>query len=494
MFFKNKNKSKGSTLIEALAVLTIFSIAALSFYKMYTQSVVLILESKRRLVAVELAKERMEQLRNVPYDSLVVGSKITEDEVMDVNNVKFRIITEINSIDNPMDNGGAGDTNTNDYKRVKIYVLWTKALDSGVSKTDAVGSDYANYRVELASTFIPPAGQEGGVDYGILSINAVNSKGEPINGASVSITCTGCDGGSNFSASETTDSNGNVTLSVPPSTNTEKYHITIEKSGYQTTKTYEKYNGGSQNYEPLNTHLIVQSRKRTVETFVVDEVFDFPLQVMDPYCTSITGNQTFNYTGGRIVGTNPATTPNTTLYALDTFFGNTAVTTTAGSADVRTDTNLDNTIDSSDKASMGIYELNVSDFEANNSNLTFWKMMPNDGIHRNKLALNGALSLTPCHFIAMDESVDSLEVIVTDSITNLPIENASIRVQNTTLGYVASEETDEFGRTYFPNDKNVPLVPSTYNVRISKSGCSTIDTTIDTSSGGLNSLPVGLSC
>lgn len=494
MFFKNKNKTKGSTLIEALAVLAVFSIAAISFYKMYTQSIVLISESKRRLIAVELAKERMEQLKNIPYNELVVGSKIKEDEIMDVNNIKFRIITEINFIDNPIDNSGAGDTNANDYKRVKLYVLWTKALDSSVSKADAIGNDYEKYRVELVSTFIPPTGQEeSNNEYGILSMNVVDSKGISINGANVSISCAGCDNGSNFTASTTTDSNGNVTLSVPPSTSTEKYHVTITKLGYQTVKTYENYNGGSQNYEPLNTHLMVQTGKRTVETFVMDRIYDFPVEVMDPYCESISGNQTLNYTGGMIVGTDPSTTPNTTLYALDNFFSNTTITTNSGNANIRTDTNLDNTIDSSDKASIGMYELNISDFETNNSNLVFWKMMPNDGIHRNRLALNGSLSPS-CHFIAMDKSVDSLYVIVKDSSTKLPIEDASVRVQNTSLGYVASEETDEFGMTYFPNDKNVPLVPDIYNIRVSKSGCSTIDIKKDISSGGFNSYIFNLNC
>ena len=504
MFFKNKKNTRGSTLIEALMVLAIFSISTLSFYKMYTESAVLILESKRRLVAVELAKERMEQLRNVPYDELVdslSGGKINSDETISVNNIKFRIITEISFVDDPADDA-SGDTNTNDYKRVKIYVLWTEALKTGVSRADAIGSDYEKYRIELVSTFVSPAGQERtSVNYGILSINVINSEGQPVSGATVDIFCDECAtelGTSDFSTSETTDSNGNVTISVPPSyfgsKDTENYEITISKAGYQTTKTHERYNGTSQLYEPLNVHLTVQDNRRTNETFIMDEIYGFPLTVKDPYCDTISGSQTLDYTGGRIIGTNPSTTPNKTLYALDTFFANTTVTTTAGNGDVRTDTNLDGVIDSSDDASTGVYELNISDFETNNSNLTFWKMMPNNGYDRNKLYLGGVLSPSPCNFIVMDESVDSLQVIVIDSNTNLPIENASIRVQNTALGYVASEETDEFGRTYFPNDKNVPLVPDTYDVRISKSGCSTINTTIDTSSGGLNGLTVNLSC
>lgn len=513
MFLINKKnkKKKGSTLIEALALLTLFSIATLAFYKMYTESTVLILEAKRRLIAVELAAEKMEQFRNVPYDKLIdsgtVGGKINRDETITVNNVIFRIITHINFIDDPIDGLAGADTNSNinDYKRIKVFVLWSKGTDSGVTEVEAVGSNYEKYRIELTSTFISPAGFEGvDVEYGILSINVINSEGNPIVGATVDIFCDECNtdvGTVDFVSSETTDINGSVTVSVPPSyfgsKDTENYEITITKLGYQTTKTHEKYNGVSQLYEPLNTHLTVQGGRRTIETFVVDEVHTFPLQVMNPYCENMAGAHQIYYEGGRIVGTNPVTTPNETLYDLDDFFSNTTFTAngangTTGAVDIQTDTDLNGSIDVSDDASTGVYELNVSDFESNNPNLTFWKMMPNDGYDRNKLYLGGIISPSPCNFIAMDETVDSLQIIVKDSNTGLPLQNASVRVQNTTLGYVASEETDEFGRTYFPNDKNIPLVQDTYDIRISKSGYSTYNGTKDTSSGGLNGLTVNM--
>ncbi len=510
MFLKNKKNKikKGSTLIEALALLTLFSIATMAFYKMYTESSVLIIEAKRRLVAVEVATEKIEQLRNVPYDELIdsntVGGQINRDETITVNNINFRVVTHINFIDDPIDNS-SGDLNTNDYKIARVYVLWGHALDSGVTETEAIGSNYEKHRIDLSSTFVPPSGFEGiNQEYGILSINAVDSEGMPVAGATVDIFCDDCNteaGSVDFTDSEITDANGNMTISVPPSyfgsQDTENYEITISKTGYQTTKTHEKYNGSTQLYEPLNTHLTVQRGRRTIETFVVDEVHSFPLQVKDPYCDDITGAHQIDYEGGRIVGSDPTKTPNETLYDLDDFFSNTRISVNAatGSGDVRTDTNLDGSIDSSDDASTGIYELKISDFESNNPNLTFWKMMPNDGHSRNKLSLEGALTPSPCNFIVMDETVDSLQIIVYDN-TNpaspIPLENASVRVQNTTLGYVASEETDEFGRTYFPNDKNVPLTPAVYDVRISKSGYSTYNGTIDTTSGGLNGLTVNM--
>ncbi len=510
MFLMNKKNKmkKGSTLIEALALLTLFSIATLAFYKMYTESAVLILEAKRRLMAVELAAERMEQLRNVPYDELIdtgtVGGQINRDEFMTINNVVFRIITHINYIDDPIDGLAGADTNNNinDYKRVRVFVLWSKGADNGVAEVNAIGSNYEKYRIDLTSTFIPPTGFEGVVaEYGILSINVVDSEGTPIVGATVDILCDECNtdvGTVDFTSSETTDANGSVTISVPPSyfgtQDTENYEITVAKLGYQTTKTYEKYNGVSQNYEPLNTHLTVQRGRRTVETFVMNEVHAFPLQVMDPYCENIVGAHQLDYEGGRIMGTNPVTVPNETIYDLDDFFVNTTFTTNGatGAVDIQTDTDLNGSIDALDEASSGVYELNITDFESNNPSLTFWKMRPNNGYSRNKLYLGGIISPSPCNFIVMDETVDSLQVIVIDSNTGLPIKNASVRVQNTVLGYVASEETDEFGRTYFPNDKNVPLVQDVYDRRISKSGYSTYNGTKDTTSGGLNGLTVNM--
>ena len=507
MFVMNKKNKikKGSTLIEALALLTLFSIATIAFYKMYSESAVLIAESKRRLMAVELAAERMEQLRNVPYDELIdtntVGGQINRDETMTINNVVFRIITHINFVDDPIDGLAGADTNSNvnDYKRIRVFVLWSKGANSGVSEADAIGNDYERYRIELTSTFIPPAGFEGtNAEYGVLSINVVDSEGTPIDSATVEILCKECStdaGIVDYTSSETTV-DGNVTISVPPSyfgdSTTENYEITITKAGYQTTKTHEKYDGTAAHlYEPLNTHLTVQRGRRTVETFVMDEVHDFPLQVADPHCEAVAGAYQVNFEGGRIVGTDPSKTPNETLYDLDDFFTNTTFTTGAatGAVDIQTDTDLNGSIDVSDEASDGVYEVDITDFETNNPSLIFWKMIPNNGYDRNKLYLGGDIS---CNFIAMDKTVDSLQIIVNDSVTGLPLENASVRVQNTVLGYVASEETDEFGRTYFPNDKNVPLVQAIYDVRISKSGYSTYNGTKDTTSGGLNGLTVNM--
>ena len=61
---------RGTSIIEALVLIFVFSVAILSFYSVFTVGVRYILSSKNKILAVSLANQEMEKLRNLPYDKL----------------------------------------------------------------------------------------------------------------------------------------------------------------------------------------------------------------------------------------------------------------------------------------------------------------------------------------------------------------------------------------------------------------------------------------
>ncbi|KKP83325.1 MAG: hypothetical protein UR82_C0022G0018, partial [Candidatus Moranbacteria bacterium GW2011_GWF1_35_5] len=99
---KNKIKyyPKGVSIIEALVLIFIFSVVTMSFYSVFAVGTKYILNSKNKIIAISLANERMEMLRNLAYDNVAVvggipNGLIDPDENVAVGDKTFHVITDI---------------------------------------------------------------------------------------------------------------------------------------------------------------------------------------------------------------------------------------------------------------------------------------------------------------------------------------------------------------------------------------------------------------
>lgn len=470
-------KRNGFTLIEALVLIAIFSISVITFYRVFGLSTYHIIEAKKRLAAVSLANERIEQIRNISYDDIgtPTGSpsgSIIADETVVINNVQFRILTDIRYVIDPADGIAPPiDSVPTDYKRVQIFILWGDGSNQSVPEATAKGPAHRKQRVDITSQFVTPGGLESLTGEGILSINVLDSNGLPIGGASVNIYHPTA-GSPTINYTGVTDATGNLTYAAPPAPD---YRLTVSKNGgtvattYETVKTEVPFDGsasGPGSYDPTDEHQSVLESAVTTTTIITDFVSDFEINVRDPFCQVHSPGVAvdFDIFGGRVIGTDP-NNGGAPVYTLETSL----TTDTGGDVEVYTDTDADGVVETTgdDQASPGLYTVAL-----NEPGYILWKLEPGNDVLPN--ATVAGSGITACNFIMLANTFDGALIEVVDSTTTgdpVPVISAVVRLQNTLLGYDISQITDKYGTTFFPEDANVPLINGTvYDVRVSADG------------------------
>ena len=274
------------TLIEAMTLLFVFSLMALTFYSLFGLGAKYILESKNRLEALSLASEKMEAMRSMPYANVGVlggipNGVLKEKEELTRSNHKFIVHNFVQYIDDPLDGLAPDDVLPNDYKRVKVTVSW---------------NDSNGYReTALVSRFVPP-GLETSAGGGLLSINIVNSLGQSVGQASLEIKNSSISPSINFSTK--TDLTGNLTLpAAMPSI--QGYQITATKNGYESVTTVDP---ASLDYVPTDSHATVVADSINTKTIVIDELANIKI-VSEEIDGTPVANSDFSLIGGRVLGT-----------------------------------------------------------------------------------------------------------------------------------------------------------------------------------------------
>lgn len=429
-----KKKKGGFSLIESLVLLFIISIFVLTAYQVFVLAAKYSSDTKSRTAAVEFATAEMEVLRNTPYEdieldpatnppngSVVSGSSGTGldySEIKTVNSITYRVLTEIYYVDDPEDDSG-GDDNTNDYKKVLVTILW----GSGIANT----SD-TSHSVSLTSFFVPPSGNESAITDGALSVNVVDSNGDAVSGASVAVADINGAPAPNFSDSDTTDSSGNVLFEGVPVA-MDMYEITVTKASSEEIQTEDPYPTSS--YYPYYTHASILAGTITTVTIVQEEVPDLHVFTKDPFGVTVS-DVDFTFTGGRILGLDTSNDPvhiNTNLSA-----------TSDTSGEVDCDSDVTNYV-----ASVGRYA-----FTLNETGYVLWKMDPGSDTELGSTDVDSGTFNTD--MIIIDESYDGILVSVTDSVTGGPFEGVSVQVTNSSVGYDVTQQTDKYGKAYFPED------------------------------------------
>ncbi|GEM_PF-1388955 len=80
----NRRSERGFSILENMISMAIFSVGILSISMLFTQTMTFTHNSEKMSVATNLAKGKLEELRNTPYANIVSG---TDSETVD--NVKF---------------------------------------------------------------------------------------------------------------------------------------------------------------------------------------------------------------------------------------------------------------------------------------------------------------------------------------------------------------------------------------------------------------------
>lgn len=288
---QKKGTHRGFTFIELIFVVAIFAMVAaaiLATTRALTRS---ISYNRFRDVAIQVAAEQMEIIRNLPYDDVGTTAGfptgvIPSNQTITRAGISFDIVTTVRNVDDPFDGtvgGSPNDLSPADYKSVDLTLSCTRCPTNPPLRFN---------------TDIAPKGLEGDTNNGAIFVQVLDANGLPVQDASVNIVNTTVI--PNLDITDTTGSDGFLRIvDLPPSTN--DYEVTVTKTGYSSDQTRDS-DGGNPN--PTQPHLTVAASDVTQRTFAIDQLGSIDVSTLTPACVPI-GSIQMDIDGSKLIGTSP---------------------------------------------------------------------------------------------------------------------------------------------------------------------------------------------
>jgi hypothetical protein len=297
-------KQRGSTLIGILVALAIFSILGQAVFTLASSSFELVSFNRARITARHLAQEKIEFIRNLPYDDVgtsggIPSGTIPQQEHIIRNKLDYLVKTSIIYIDDPFDQQTPGDLLPTDYKSVRVEVSW-----------QGVASSRKNPVVFL--THIVPKGVETTAGGGTLSIFVFDAQANPVPQAQVTIYADTVTPTVNLTLN-TADNGRAILPGASPCISC--YEITVTKAGYSTQQTYST----SQVANPSKPHQTVLAGDLTEISFTIDILSNLNIISVKSREENfeIYPNILFQLRGEKIIGTDAQNQP---VYKFDQDF------------------------------------------------------------------------------------------------------------------------------------------------------------------------------
>lgn len=250
--------ARGVTLIDTIVGTALMLIVFVGVAAAFKLSVDVVSNNKARAGAIALANERMEYLRSLAYGQVgtvggIPAGIVAPTETIALNGVQYTRRTYIAYVDDPKDGSGVNDSNaiTADYKTAKIEVSWQRRATPR--------------EIQLVTRIEPLNGMEIACapPCGTLLINAVDSLGQSLSNAQISIV----NSGAGVNLVTFTNASGTAMLIGAPAAS--GYQVTASRTGYSTAQTYS---ASAANSNPNPAHLTVSNGQTTSSTFGIDLV------------------------------------------------------------------------------------------------------------------------------------------------------------------------------------------------------------------------------
>lgn len=267
-------RTSGFTLVEILVDFTIIAIVAIAIVSGFVAAQRGIQLAKAKIAAVALANEKMEIIRNMPYDDLATvhgaiypPGEIIDDEAITRKSMDFTVVTTLNYVDDPYDGNFNGtipgkpqDIYPYDYKKaeIKIYKVGRSAP------------------LAVITTNISAKAAETPSNTGILYLCIIDSTNTPVEGAVATIQNTTADPPVDMQF--ITDSTGCVMVPALPPSSQNNYHIVVTKDGFSTDMTYPRT---SQNPNELQPDIDIIAQQVTNLTLSIDKVSVLKVHAVD---------------------------------------------------------------------------------------------------------------------------------------------------------------------------------------------------------------------
>lgn len=283
---------KGFSLVELLVGVAVFTVIGVSIYGSYKSIFDAVYTSRARLLAVDLANEQLEIVRNLPYSDVGIQSGLPEGNLPHTQTLirggaSFLVTITVRNIDDPFDGtlGGApNDLSPADFKIVEVNIDCASCR---------------NFQQVVVTSRVAPKNLETASTNGALFIKAFDANGNPVSDANVHVTNTVA------SPSITIDDVTNVSgmlqiVDAPPGTNA--YNISVTKSGYSTEQTVVTSGG---NPHPMKPPATVALQQVTQISFVIDRLSSMNVSSVTQNC-SVAPSVSFNLKGEKLIGQNPS--------------------------------------------------------------------------------------------------------------------------------------------------------------------------------------------
>ncbi len=278
--------NQGFTLIELMIAVFVIGTALVGVFGLFVLALRTAQEGEMRVMAVALANEKAEMVRNLPYIGVgtvggVPSGAINQNEEVVRGGVTFSVGADIRYIDDEYDGEAPTDLLNTDYKQVRIEVSWESPYDP---------------KPVVMLMLVAPAGLEGEEGAGTLDFRAVDASVSPVSGATVSIINTEVDPAVNIVTQ--TDENGRVILPglIPAA---DSYQLAVGKDGYTAEQTYDV----TPDFVPDtdHSHLTAIQGSITEKVFMIDELSSVTLNTKDEFGTSV-GLVGYSMRGTKTIG------------------------------------------------------------------------------------------------------------------------------------------------------------------------------------------------
>ena len=278
-YIKNdQKKTRGFTLVEVLVGTAIFLIVAAAAYGGFVSLLQIANASQAHILAVELADEQFEIIRNMPY----VNVGLT-------NGIPQGVLPQTQTLTR----GGFTFTVTLVIRNQDLSTSTVQASTKLVEVDVACASCQQSFTPIALTGQVSPANLQSASTGGAVIVNVFDSNGNPIQGASVTLQSTAT---SSITDSDITNDSGALDI-IGVAPGYQVYHVTVSKSGYSTAST-----------SPDAT--VVQGSITTV-SLEIDKLSTLNVSSVGPTCASV-GNFAFNLTGTKTSGGSPLYSQNLT--------------------------------------------------------------------------------------------------------------------------------------------------------------------------------------
>lgn len=285
-------------MIEVLITLSILAIVELAIFSGFQFSLRAMKYARAKTNAVGLANEKMENIRNLPYDDLATqhGAIYPPGDILDNEDVNFEgtwfsVNTIIAYVDDPYDGDALG---TVEGKPVDLYPFDYKRAEVSVrerGKTSVLAK---------ISSLVSAKAAETASNSGIIKLCVIDSIGQAMDGASVVIQNDDVNPVVDISA--TVGSDGCIMVPNLPPDGNNNYHLEATKNGFSRAMTYPRT---AQNPNATYPDVNVYVQQVTNQTLIIDRLSTMNINLVDTGGNPV-GNRLVHIAGAKEIYFNPS--------------------------------------------------------------------------------------------------------------------------------------------------------------------------------------------